>query len=111
MDGVFGLDLVSTGLRTLAMLFVVLGLLVLSLYVMKKYLSPKKKSKGDLFIEVLSTLYLSPKEKVEVIEVSGERIVLGVTPGRINFLTKLNNLNDSDKDIRGERNNGDFKEE
>lgn len=110
MDGVFGLDLVSTGLRTVAMLFVVLGLLVLVLYFMKKYLSPKGKSRGDLVIKVLSSLYLSPKERVEVIEVSGERIVLGVTSGSINFLTKLNDLNEGGKDVRGGRNDGDFKE-
>lgn len=111
MDGVFGLDLVSTGLRTMAMLFVVLGLLVLVLCFIKKYLSPKGKSKGDLFIKVLSSLYLSPKERVEVIEVSGERIVLGVTPGGINFLTKLKDSNEGDKDIKGERNDGDSKKE
>jgi flagellar biosynthetic protein FliO len=82
-------ELINTGIKTFAMLFIVLGILVLLLYVMKRFMSQKGKYKGDLLIKVVSSLYLSPKERIEVIEISGERIVLGVTPGNINFLTKL----------------------
>jgi len=82
-------ELLNTGLKTIAMLFIVLGVLVLVIYIMKKFMSPKGKGKGDLIIKIVSTLYLSPKERVEVIEISGERIVVGITPGNINFLTKL----------------------
>ncbi|MEJ2658413.1 MAG: flagellar biosynthetic protein FliO [Desulfobacterales bacterium] len=85
----FGPELINTGIKTVAMLFIVLGILVLLLYVMKRFMSPKGKYKGDLLIKVVSSLYLSPKERIEIIEISGERIVLGVTPGNINFLTKL----------------------
>ncbi|MBW2492042.1 MAG: flagellar biosynthetic protein FliO [Deltaproteobacteria bacterium] len=83
-------ELINTGLKTIAMLFIVLGVLVVVLYTMKKFMSPKGKGKGELIIKVVSSLYLSPKERVEVIEISGERIVVGITPGNINFLTKLN---------------------
>lgn len=86
-------DLINTGIKTIAMLFIVLGFLVLTLILMKKYLLPKQKVKGDIIIKVLSSLHISPKERIEVIEVSGKRIVLGITPGRINFLTKLDELN------------------
>ena len=87
------MDLINTGIKTIAMLFIVLGFLVLVLILVKKYLFPKQKVKGDLFIKVLSSLHISPKERIEVIQVSGQRIVLGITPGRINFLTKLDGLN------------------
>ena len=109
MDGVLGLDIVGTGLKTVAMLFIVLGFMICVLYFIKKYLSPKGRSKGELFIKVLSSLYLSPKERVEVIEISGERIVLGVTPGSINFLTKLNDLNDAAKMTNGSRKDDEIK--
>ena len=89
MDGMFELDLMSTGIKTLAMLFIVLGLLVLVLYIMKRFFSFRQGVKGDLFIKVLSSLHLSPKERIEILEISGERIVLGITPGNICFLTKL----------------------
>jgi len=98
-------ELVNTGIKTIAMLFIVLGVLVLVIYIMKKFMSPKGKGKGDLIIKIVSTLYLSPKERVEVIEISGERIVVGITPGNINFLTKLSrykegngNIEDAGKD-------------
>lgn len=91
--------LINTGLKTIAMLFIVLGVLVLVLYTMKKFMSPKRKGKGDLIIKVISSLYLSPKERVEVIEISGERIVVGITPGNINFLTKLNPYKESNGHI------------
>jgi flagellar biosynthetic protein FliO len=99
------LDLINTGLKTMAMLAIVIGLLILVLYFMKRFMFPKEKTKGNLFIKVLSTLHLSPKERVEVIEISGEKIVLGVTPGNIRFLTKLSDIN-TGNGIR----NGDEKE-
>jgi len=82
-------ELINTGLKTMAMLFIVLGVLILVLYIMKKFMSPKKTGKGELIVKVVSSLHLSPKERIEVIEISGERIVVGITPGSINFLTKL----------------------
>ena len=92
MDGISGLNLISTGLKTVAMLAIVLGLLILLLYFMKRFLFVSRGVKGDLFIKILSSLHLSPKERIEVIEISGERIVLGITPGNITFLTKLDEL-------------------
>jgi len=86
------LNLIGTGLRTVAMLSIVLGLLVLVLYLMKRFLFINRGAKGDLLIKILSSLHLSPKERIEVIEISGERIVLGITPGNITFLTKLEDL-------------------
>jgi flagellar protein FliO/FliZ len=89
MDGMSELNLISTGLKTVAMLAVVLGLLILLLYFMKRFLFVNRGVKGDLLIKILSSLHLSPKERIEVIEISGEKIVLGITPGSITFLTKL----------------------
>ena len=86
------MDVIHTGIKTMAMLFVVLGFLFLVLVLIKKYFIPKRKVKGELSINVLSSLHISPKERIEVIEVSGQRIVLGITPGRINLLTKLEAL-------------------
>jgi flagellar biosynthetic protein FliO len=98
-------ELINTGLKTMAMLFIVLGVLILVLYLMKKFMSPKGKDKGDLIIKIVSSLHLSPKERVEVLEISGERIVVGISPGNINFLTKLSpceteqdNLEEVEKD-------------
>jgi flagellar protein FliO/FliZ len=92
VNGMSELNLIGTGLKTVAMLSIVLGLLVLVLYLMKRFLFINRGAKGNLLIKILSSLHLSPKERIEVIEISGERIVLGITPGNITFLTKLDDL-------------------
>ena len=92
-------ELINTGLKTIAMLFIVLGVLILVLYIMKKFVSPKKKGKGELIVKVVSSLHLSPKERIDVIEISGERIVVGITPGSINFLTKLSRYKEGSGNI------------
>jgi len=93
MNGIFEMNIVSTGLKTAAMLFIVLGLIILILYLMKRFLFLRRAAKGDLAIKVLSSLHLSAKERIEVIEISGERIVLGIAPGNIRYITKLNDSN------------------
>lgn len=93
MNGIFEMNIISTGLKTAAMLFIVLGLMILVLYLMKRFLFRRREAKGDLTIKVLSSLHLSAKERIEVIEISGERIVLGLAPGSIRYITKLNDSN------------------
>ena len=90
-------NLINTAIKTIAMLFIVLGFLVMVLFLIKRYLLPKQKVKGDIIIKVLSSLHISPKERIEVIEVLDQRIVLGITPGKINFLTKLDSLHHDEK--------------
>jgi flagellar biogenesis protein FliO len=89
MDGTLELNLLTTGLKTTAMLFIVLGLLVSVLYLVKKSQIFRRVGKGDPIIKVLSSQHLSPRVKIEVVEILGEKIVLGLTPGSISFLTKL----------------------
>ncbi len=93
MNGIFELNMITTGIKTAAMLFVVLGLLVFVLYLMKRFLFLKRQENNDLAIKIVSSLHLSSKERIQVIEISGERIVLGIAPGNINYLTKLNDSN------------------
>ena len=93
------MDLISTGLKTAGMLCIVLGMLILVLYLMKKFVFQKRGAKGDLAIKTLASLYLSTKERVEVIEIAGERIVLGVAPGNINYITRLKDLKIPDSNL------------
>ena len=102
--------MISTGIKTTAILFLVLGLLVLVLYVMKKFLFLRRGPKGDMLIKVLSSLHLSPKEKIEVIEISGEKIVVGITPGNISFLTKLSDSHGETREIHGNKKDHELKE-
>lgn len=99
-------NLISTGLKTAAMLFIVLGLLVLVLYIMRRFLFSRNKVTGELFIKVLSSLHISPKERIEVIEIAGEKLVLGITPGSIRFLTKLQCIGENQETANGRLKNG-----
>jgi len=104
------LNLINTGIKTTAMLFLVLGLLVLLLYIMKRFLFLRRGPKGDRLIKVLSSHHLSPKERIEVIEISGEKIVLGVTASNISFLTKLSDLHGETREIHGNKKDHELKE-
>ena len=92
MNGISGLELVSAGTKTIAVWLLILGLLIFVLYALKRGLFFRSRSKKQMFIQVLSSFNLSPKERIEVIEISGERLVLGVTPGNISLLTRLKSL-------------------
>ena len=104
------LNLISTGLKTTAMLFLVLGLLVLVLYIMKRFLFLRRGPRGDMLIKVLSSLHLSPKERIEVIEVLGEKIVVGITPGNISLLTKLSDFHGETREIHGNKRDHELNE-
>lgn len=98
MNGIFELN---TIIKTAVMLFIVLGLLVLVLYLMKRFLFLRREAKGDLAIKVLSSLHLSSKERIEVIEISGKRIVLGIAPGSISYIAELNDSNGKTHENKG----------
>lgn len=96
MEGMANFNFIHTGLKTMAVLFMVIALIIVILYVMKRFLLRGQGIKGDIPIKTVSSLHLSPKERIEVLEISGERILIGITPGSINFLAKLNNSNEED---------------
>jgi flagellar protein FliO/FliZ len=106
MDAMGEINLLSTGLKAMAMLCLVLGLLIVVLYLMKRFFFLGRKKEGNLFIKILTSMPLSPKQRIEVIEVMGEKIVLGVTPESIRFLTKLSDHPVNQKDHQG--NNKDY---
>ncbi|MCF8077605.1 MAG: flagellar biosynthetic protein FliO [Desulfotignum sp.] len=89
MGGIVDVSLIGTVLKTGIMLAVVLACMIGILYAMRRFLPLGKRHQGELDIKRLGAFYLSPKERIEVMEISGERIVLGVAPGRINYITTL----------------------
>ena len=91
-------DIINTGFKTLAMLLIVLALLIFVLYVVKRVILLRRGVSKNALIRVLSSLHLSPKERIEIIEVSGEKFLLGVTPANINFLARLNDANGEKKE-------------
>jgi len=89
MEGIVDVSLVGTVLKTAVMLAVVLACMIGVLYAMRRFLPLGNRHQGDLDIKRIGAFYLSPRERIEVMDISGERIVLGVAPGRINYITTL----------------------
>ena len=86
MDG--SLDIWAAFARTAGMLAVVLTLVVFLLYLVKRFSAMNRGGGRDL-IRVLSVHHLSPKEKVVLLDVMEEKILIGVTQSSINFLANI----------------------
>lgn len=81
--------------RTFGMLFMVLALLILGFYLIRRFsLSQGLNNSRDL-IRVLAVHHLSPKEKLVLVTVLEETILIGVTPSQISKIAVL----DKDADI------------
>jgi flagellar protein FliO/FliZ len=82
-------DLWGAGLKTFAMLCIVVAILILVLFLMKRFFYLKDGPVHGQFIKILSSHHVTPKERIALIDVVGEKIVIGITPDNITFLTKI----------------------
>ncbi len=72
-------------------LAIVLGLLMLLVWWVRKLgLGKKLSHQGDI-INILDTRMIAPKKFVSVLEVGGEYVVIGVTDTNINLLSRIEN--------------------
>lgn len=84
--------------RTFSMLFIVLALLILGFYLIKKF-SEARGIKGQKdFIKILSVHHLSPKEKLVLLDVLGQTLLIGVTPSQISKISSLDTQIDLDSE-------------
>ncbi|MFK5953272.1 MAG: flagellar biosynthetic protein FliO [Desulfobacterium sp.] len=95
MDNILDASLISMGIKTAAILAMVLACLIFVLYLIRRFLHLGTQKQDGLDIKRLGAFYLSSKERIEVVEISGERIVLGVAPGSVNYLTRLKDPNEN----------------
>lgn len=76
--------------KMIMVLGVMVSLLVGLLYLFKKF-SWKKIGITDqnCSIRVVTSAYVGPKKSIALVDIGGERIVVGITPDHISFLTRL----------------------
>lgn len=106
--------------RTFSMLFLVLALLILAFYLIKKFSTARGAGGNKNFIQVLSTHHLAPKEKLVLLNVMGDTILIGVTPANISKIASFENQIDFSSqgtdpsfkfsDFLGRKLGGSFKE-
>ena len=75
--------------RTFSVLFLVLALLILAFYLIKKVSTAKGVKGGKDFIKVLSVHHLSPKEKLVLLNVLVDTLLIGVTPANISKISSF----------------------
>jgi len=90
-------DLWGTGLKTLGMLCIVVAILILVLFLMKRFFYLKDGVGHGQFIKILSSHHVTPKERIALVDVVGEKIVIGITPENITYLTKIEKSEALDK--------------
>jgi flagellar biogenesis protein FliO len=81
--------LVSSGLRMLTTLSLVLGLIFLLFFWFKKYVLKNTAFGGGKLVNVLSTSFIAPKKNIALVEIAGEILVLGVSDQNISLLTNI----------------------
>jgi len=87
-------------IRLFLSLVLIIGLIYLSLFLLKKSsLGLKKNRAGDL-IQVLERCYISPKKGIFIIKVGSKVLALGVTEAQINLLSEINLNPDSKTDLK-----------
>ena len=80
--------MLSTSIRMILSLIVVLALIYLVVYILKRYSYPGVSGHSDL-IKIVSFSYLRTKEMLYIVKVGEKLLLLGVTPNSINLITEL----------------------
>ena len=82
-------DFVSAVIRMVSVLAIVLGILFVLVYVLKKINFPRKTGAGDTrCLEIVETLYLGPKKSISLIKAGSEFLVIGFMQNQMTFLSK-----------------------
>ncbi len=82
-------DLWITFIKSGATLCIVLGVLIIVLFVVKRVLQHNKIHMKQGLLQILASHYIAPREKIMLVEVLGEKILIGVTPQNINCIAKI----------------------
>jgi flagellar protein FliO/FliZ len=83
-------SLFITSVKTLGALLLILAIIIIAAWAARKYLHflPKSSGKGDE-IQILSIRALGPKRSVYLLEVEGQKILVGASDGGINLLKEF----------------------
>ena len=78
--------------KSFGMLFAVLFIFLLILYIVRRFSGRFGSSGPTALIKVLSVHHLSPKEKLVLVAVQEESILIGVSPAGISSLARFDTL-------------------
>ncbi|MBW1670339.1 MAG: flagellar biosynthetic protein FliO [Deltaproteobacteria bacterium] len=81
-------DLIPSFLKMVSALAVTLGIMLITIYLLKKAMK-RTGVVNDGLMKILSTQYLGPKNSIMLIDVLGDILVIGVSSNQISLLTKI----------------------
>ncbi len=90
-------ELWGTMLRSFSMLLVVLAILLLVLWLIRRYSSLQGAGGQQGIIRMVASMYVAPKERIALVDVLGEKLLIGITAQQISFLARI----EDDKDLCG----------
>ena len=78
--------------KSFGMLFAVLAFFLLALYLVRRFSGRFGARNSVELIKVLSVHHLSPKEKLVLVSVQDESVLIGVSPAGISSLARFNKI-------------------
>jgi flagellar protein FliO/FliZ len=84
--GTFAADPVMPGGRALLVVSLVIGLLALAAWVLRRNLPARRAGKA---VSVETAMSLGDRRSLVIVTVEGRRLLLGLTPGSVSLLTEL----------------------
>ncbi|WP_419663712.1 FliO: flagellar biosynthetic protein [Desulfosarcina variabilis str. Montpellier] len=82
-------DMITTGLKMIAALGMVLAMILVLLYGLRKMASQRIGVTGGKRIQVLENHYMGVKKSIALVQVPGKVLVVGLSADRINLLDTL----------------------
>ncbi|MBU1626335.1 flagellar biosynthetic protein FliO, partial [bacterium] len=83
-------SLIKSLFKSFASLLLILGLIILTVYLLKRFFLQKGELGGQgKTMKLLSSIYIGEKKRICLVEVLGKILVLGITPNSINLLTEV----------------------
>jgi flagellar protein FliO/FliZ len=92
-------ELWATLLQSFGMLLLVLAVLILVLWLLRRYFSYSGAIGQQGVIRIIASMHVAPKERIALVDVLGEKLLIGITPQQISFLARI----EDEKDICGSR--------
>ncbi len=100
-------DLFSTTVRMIVSLIIVLSVILIIYYIVKRFLlKGNGMIGGNRLIKVISTNFIGHKKAITLVEVADEVLVLGISNNNISMLTRLEN-NRAITNLKGNNNMSD----
>ncbi len=75
-------------LKSTGILCVLFGVLIFGLYFIKKIM-PGEKNMGRGVIKSIDSFFLTSKDRIVLLDVLGEKILVGITQQNISYITKI----------------------